>query len=45
MADKMKIWGKLRSQEEIEAVFLKAKKLSRENKVYREELAKRGLVL
>lgn len=45
MADKINVWGKLRSQEEIEAVFLKAKKLSKENKIYREELAKRGLVL
>lgn len=45
MVDKIRIFGSLRSQEEIEKVFLKAKKLSEENKVYREELEKRGLVL
>lgn len=40
MAKSIEVFGRLCSQKEIETVFLKAKKLNVENKVYREELQK-----
>lgn len=38
--DKIEVFGRVLSQEEIEHVFLKAKKLQAQNRVYEEELQK-----
>lgn len=38
--DKIEVFGRLTSKEEIEHVFLKAKKLQAQNRVYEEELQK-----
>lgn len=38
--DTIKVFGRVLSQEEIEHVFLKAKKLQAQNRVYEEELQK-----
>lgn len=38
--DKIEVFGRICSQEEIEHVFLKAKKLQAQNRVYEEELQK-----
>lgn len=38
--NKIEVFGRVLSQEEIEHVFLKAKKLQAQNRVYEEELQK-----
>lgn len=38
--NKIEVFGRICSQEEIEHVFLKAKKLQAQNRVYEEELQK-----
>lgn len=38
--DKIEVFGRLTSKKEIEHVFLKAKKLQAQNRVYEEELQK-----
>lgn len=38
--DKIEVFGRLTSKEETEHVFLKAKKLQAQNRVYEEELQK-----
>lgn len=38
--DKIEVFGRLTSKEEIEHVFLKAKRLQAQNRVYEEELQK-----
>lgn len=38
--NKIEVFGRLTSKEEIEHVFLKAKKLQAQNRVYEEELQK-----
>lgn len=38
--DKIEVFGRLTSKEEIENVFLKAKRLQAQNRVYEEELQK-----
>ena len=38
--DNIEVFGRVPSQEEIEHVFLKAKKLQAQNRVYEEELQK-----
>lgn len=38
--DKIEVFGRLTSKEEIEHVFLKAKKIQAQNRVYEEELQK-----
>lgn len=38
--NKIEVFGRICSQEEIEHVFLKAKKLQAQNRVYEEELKK-----
>lgn len=44
--NKIEVFGRICSQEEIEHVFLKAKKLQAENRIYKEELQKiRGVSL
>lgn len=38
--DKIEVFGRLTSKEEIERAFLKAKKIQAQNRVYEEELQK-----